>query len=256
MATFLFVLGLGPFAARASTVEIQYALSGTAAFFPRLVPNPTPVFGPDAPGPGGMGSTVTFAFAATPDGDLIHSGDVTMRSFVQSIGFTIPGQVSGYEVLLLTGVPLLGPSGTALPGSIVPLTGGHLSVRTAFGAVEGAAFRTGFVYCYAYCISLSLPGYAPRTIPLGPVNGEPVPFGEWTFNFPEFSRVYARRSIDAPFPFRGYAMLIGSEISRTMIPVPEPSPLAPLLTAVLGLVVARLWSRRRPGASRRAPLPW
>ena len=183
VAAILAVCVSAPQPARATKIEIKYELTGTLV--PALPQMWTlPVFGPSAPGPAGVGSTVTFRFEATPSGDPLASGDVSIVSFVRSMGNTIPDVMTGHFLLRLTGIPQSGPYGTPVPGGIVPITGGHLAGSQVSGTGSGLGFASGLQHCIAppqFCsFYFGFPSYAQSYIlPIGPRQGVPISFGTW-----------------------------------------------------------------------------
>lgn len=233
VATLAVVLPGGRAAASAITL-IKYDLSGTVAYFGGAVVNP--VFSPDAPGPGGVGSTVTFRFAPLPSSGT----SVQILTFVQS------------DALTLTSLGLTGHNLRVLrsPG----ITGGLLSGLTAVGTGSGIANDYGVEHCFAPSLvcgnAFGLTQYVsfqhPRTQTFGRTiffrgrtySGAPGPGWAFTSNLGTVQATRPFHRFLGQYRFETTTSLVGTEIGRTVIPMPEPSE-STLLLAVA--VVAGLW---------------
>lgn len=190
VAAFAALLMFGATSAQAGErTVIKYALGGQVDVVIPLAFS-SPVFSPVAPGPGGQGSMITFVFDSTNSHPIL-SGNVTILTFVQSNGITIPGLLTGFNVFTLSpagSVSITNP-GTVPPGGIINggITGGHLlpgSIATGTGVQAGNP-NGGFGHCIAspaacYALlgiptfyqSFQLPRPSTAIIPFG----GPVPF--------------------------------------------------------------------------------
>ena len=246
--------------AQAERTTITYALGGQVSV---IIPATftSPVFSPLAPGPGGVGSTISFLFDSSLSHPII-SGNVTILTFVQSNGITVPGLAVGFNLFTLI-----------QPGGI---TGGHLfpgSIVTGAGGALGQP-NGGYIHCTAtkgacpqlgiptYYQSIQLPRAATTPIPFG----QPIPFpiphtnplappptqtlGGWFFSPSGFGTVVGVRPFCTAFTAlglcsgaEGVITLVGTEINRVKTPEPAVLPLVAL--SLLGAGGAAVWSRRR-----------
>jgi hypothetical protein len=262
----LVAFGITSSAFAAEKTIIQYALGGQVDV---VIPTSfsSPVFSPLAPGPGGTGSTVTFQFDSSASHPIL-SGNVTILTFVQSNGITIPGLLVGYNRFSLT-----------QPGGI---TGGHLlpgSIATGAGLALGQP-NGGYAHCIAspaacYALlaiptfyqSFQLPRATTTPIPFGGPTPFPIPhtstavpppsqtLGGWFFQPSLFGSVLGIRPFCTAFTgapgaslcsgAEGIITLVGTEIYRTKVQTPEPAVLPLVALTVLGAGGAAVWSRRR-----------
>lgn len=197
---------------------IKYELSGTVEFLGGSIVNP--VYTTQAPGPGGMGSTVTFRFAHLPSSSV----SVQVLTFIQSDALTQVPSVpfTGHNVAILQS-----------PG----LAGGLLSGLTAVGTGSGLARDYGTEHCFATytaCANFfSLGPFVsyphprtrdPRSILFAGQTLSGAPGPGWVFNS-AFTTVQASRPFQKLLGYNRFyttTHLVGTEIGRTVIPVPEP----------------------------------
>ena len=270
VAAFAAFLVFGATTAQAvEKLTITYDLGGIVDV---LIPQvfTSPVFSPGAAGPGGTGSTITFAFPFSGTGATAHPqtsivSGVDILTFVQSNGITIPGFAVGYNRFEVTR----------------KITGGHLffgSFATGAGLALGQP-NSGYIHCTATAAACPLIGvpafYQSIPLPRDPTAaipfGQPVAFpfpatstqvpppsrtiGMWLFEPSVFGTLLGIRPFCTAFTgevgnslcsgAQGIITLTGTEVSRTIIDTPEPALLPLVALSLLGAGGVAVWSRRR-----------